>query len=208
MAETRITLIRHGESQVTVDQVVGGHEGCTGLSPLGRKQAESLRERLQRTGELSGAGALYASVLPRAVETAEVIAPALGDLAVVQECGVCEVHPGEADGLTWNEFRQRYGDHEREDDTPWAPGSESRASFTARVGDALSEIVDRHVGEQVVVACHGGVVIASLTVLGGLPLRLPFDLFVENTSLTEWVLGEGGRWRLERYNDAAHLAGL
>jgi 2,3-bisphosphoglycerate-dependent phosphoglycerate mutase len=205
---TRLVLIRHGESQVTVDQIVGGHAGCTGLSPLGRKQAEALRDRLQRTGELAGASALYASVLPRAVETAEVIAPALGELAVVQECGVCEIHPGEADGLTWNEFRTRYGEHERADDEPWAPGSETRASFTARAGEALADLARRHEGETVVVACHGGVVIASFAVLGGLPLRLPFDLFVENTSLTEWVAAGDGRWRLDRYNDAAHLADL
>lgn len=201
-------LIRHGESQVTVDQVVGGHQACNGLSPLGRKQAEALRDRLQRTGELAGATALYASVLPRAIETAEIIAPAVGDgeLGVVQECGVCEVHPGEADGLTWAEFRERFGDHKRADDEPWAPGSESLASFTSRAGDALLELAAGHAGETVVVACHGGVVIASLTVLGGLPLRLPFDVFVQNTSLTEWVRAEGGRWHLERYNDAAHLA--
>jgi probable phosphoglycerate mutase len=210
VAETRLVLVRHGESQVTVDQIVGGHAGCTGLSPAGRKQAELLRERLQRTGELSEAAALYASVMPRAVETAEIIAPALGggDLPVHQECGVCEVHPGEADGITWDEFRLRYGDHERDDHTPWAPGSETRATFTERVGSALRELASRHAGSTVVIACHGGVVTASMTALGGLPLRLPFDLFVENTSLTEWVRrhdADPDRWFLARFNDSAHL---
>jgi probable phosphoglycerate mutase len=208
MAETRLVLVRHGESQVTVDQIVGGHAGCTGLSPLGRKQAELLRERLARTGELSDAAALYASVMPRAIETAEIIAGAVGggELSVRQECGVCEVHPGEADGITWDKFRARYGDHERDDHTPWAPGSESRASFTARVDGTLQELAARHAGSTVVVACHGGVVTASMTALGGLPLRLPFDLFVENTSLTEWVRrDDGDRWFLARFNDRAHL---
>ena len=36
-----------------------------------------LRDRLALTGELAGADALYASVLPRAIETAELLAPAL-----------------------------------------------------------------------------------------------------------------------------------
>lgn len=205
---TRLVLVRHGESQVTLDQIVGGHDGCTGLSPLGRKQAEALRDRLQRTGELSGASALYASVMPRAVETAEIIAPALGDLPVVQECGVCEIHPGEADGLSWEEFKSRFGLPGPNRYKPWAPGAESWAQFSLRVGEALLEIAEQHAGETVVIACHGGVVESSFANLGGLGIQRPFEVAAENTALTEWSLAEGRPWRLERYNDAAHLADL
>jgi broad specificity phosphatase PhoE len=66
------------------------------------------------TGELAGADALYASLLPRAIETAELLAPALGSIGadgifgppptLNTECGFCELHPGDADGLTWEEF--------------------------------------------------------------------------------------------------------
>ncbi|MGH3912330.1 MAG: histidine phosphatase family protein, partial [Pseudonocardiaceae bacterium] len=68
-----------------------------------------------------------------------------------------------------------------------------------------------HAGATVVVVCHGGVIEMSLTALGNLPLRRSFDLFVENTSLTEWTCpaeaknGER-RWTLARFNDSAHLA--
>jgi broad specificity phosphatase PhoE len=71
----------------------------------------------------------------------------------------------------------------------------------------------------VVVVCHGGVIEASFFALGNLPLRRPFDVRVENTSLTGWSYepsdGDAGnaghrlaRWRLDRFNDSAHLAGL
>src|SRR4029453_8022392 len=93
---TRVVLIRHGEAQVAVDQIVGGHEGCTGLSELGRRQAEALRDRLAGTDELAAATALSASILPRAIETAEIIAPAFGDLKVETHCDLCEIHPGQA----------------------------------------------------------------------------------------------------------------
>src|SRR3981081_2005764 len=46
-AVTKIILVRHGESNVTVSQVVGGERTCTGLSELGVRQAERLRDRLQ-----------------------------------------------------------------------------------------------------------------------------------------------------------------
>ncbi len=42
----------------------------------------------------------------------------------------------------------------------------------------------------------------------GLPGTGQFELHTVNASLTEFVSVRAGRWRLVRYNDAAHLAGL
>ncbi len=213
---TRLVLIRHGESRSTVDQIVGGHEGCTGLSERGRVQAEALCARLQYTGELSDTTVLLTSIMPRAIETAEIIAPALGGLVAKQDCDLCEIHPGEADGLTWEEFRSRYvpPDTPRNPYRAWSPGGESWAVFAARVGAALGDVATRHAGETVVVVCHGGVIESSFGTFGNLPLRRPFDMSIENTSITEWVLGDpsgyglssDARWKLVRFNDSAHLS--
>ena len=212
---TRLVLVRHGEAQCHVDQVVGGTRGCTGLSDLGRRQAEALRRRLERTAELAAADALYASTLPRAVETAEVIAAAVGASTVKQDEDLCELQPGEADGITWEEFRERYtypGTGAVDLYRPMAPGAESWATFSARVGSALSRLVAAHEGQTVVVACHGGVIECSLRALGELPLAPRFLARIENTSLTEWERSPAGgdetRWTLVRFNDAAHLADL
>jgi probable phosphoglycerate mutase len=219
---TRLVLVRHGESRSTVDRIVGGHRGCRGLTDRGARQAKALRDRLARTGELAEAAAVLTSVLPRAVETAEIIAPALGGLAVEQRCELCEIHPGEGDGLTWEEFTTLYRPEGLASGNPYsamAPGGESWAGFFVRVGEALLRAAADHAGETVVVVCHGGVVEAAFTTLGNLPLRRPFDVRVENTSLTGWSyvpadgdFGNAGhrlaRWRLDRFNDAAHLAGL
>jgi broad specificity phosphatase PhoE len=161
------------------------------------------------TGELAGAGALYASVLPRAIETAAIAGAGVGDGTVaVADCGLCELHPGEADGLTWDEFRARYGepDFDADPDSVVAPGGESWSSFVARASGAVRRLSEAHRGELVVLVCHAGVI--ESTLLAFLPLapgsgrlRLP----TEHTSLTEWERGERG-WRLVRYNDAAHLA--
>ena len=212
---TRLILVRHGEAQCHVDQVVGGSKGCTGLSDLGRRQSDALRRRLERSGELGGADVLYASTLPRAVETAEAIAPALGGPAVKQDEDLCELHPGEADGITWEQFRERYtwaGDASATGASvyrPMAPGAESWARFSERVGAALHRLADDHPGQSVVAACHGGVIQSSFHALGQLPLVQPFLLHIENTSLTEWRLDPPEhRWTLVRFNDAAHLAAL
>ena len=205
---TRLVLVRHGESRATVDEIIGGHDGCKGLTDRGRRQAEALRDRLVGTGELGDVAALYASILPRAVETAEIIAPALGHPELVTDCAFCEQHPGEADGMSWAEYAERYrGDGETFD--PYvapAPGQESWAELVARVGRSLREVTESHRGETVVVACHGGVVISSMIAMLELPVaRSPWTFVVENTSLTEWVHA-GRRWSLTRFNDAAHLA--
>lgn len=210
---TRIVLVRHGEAQSHVDQVVGGLKGCTGLSDLGRRQAAALRDRLASTGELAGADVLYASTLPRAVETAEILAPAFGGLAVRQDEELCELHPGEADGISWEDFRGRYGPGSWDTSfyRPMAPGAESWALFSARVGKVLTRLAADHAGRSVVVACHGGVIENSFRALGQLSLAPQFLLRIENTSVTEWERPadtDEDRWTLARFNDAAHIAGL
>lgn len=214
---TRLVLIRHGEAQSGVDGIVGGDNGCTGLSDLGRRQAAALRDRLARTGELGEVDALYASTLPRAIETAEIIAPAIGDPPLKIERAVRELDPGDADGLTWEEYERRYPR------TAWSayrapsPGAESWAEFALRIGTALSDITERHSGHTVVIACHGGVIEQSAIAFFGLAHYGEVTTFdIANTGITEWLRPDPdqiwwrppGRWRLIRFNDAAHLEGV
>jgi probable phosphoglycerate mutase len=206
---TRLILIRHGESRVTVDRVIGGPRTCTGLSDLGRQQAERLRDRLATTGEIE-ATALFASSYPRAAETAEIIAPVLG-VPVVEEPGFGEHDPGpDCDGLTFNDFLERYGmpDWESDPHAVTFPGGETVAEFHHRVGATLSRVVRDHLGGAIVVACHGGVIDAAFRALLRLPTHGAFELQTTNTSLTEFVTTRRDRWRLVRYNDAAHIADL
>lgn len=206
---TRIVLVRHGESLATVNRVIGGPRTCQGLSPLGRLQAMRLATRLAESAELE-VDALYSSAFPRARETADLLTGALRREVIV-DAGFGEHDPGPVcDGLSYDEFVRRYGAPDWESD-PYAvtfPGGETVAQFQYRVWSAISELLDRHRGESVVVVCHGGVID---TVLRG-ALRCPptgiFELFTTNASMTELLTVSPGRWRLLRYNDAAHLSGL
>jgi probable phosphoglycerate mutase len=211
-------LVRHGESRAQELGILGGHNGCTGLSDLGRAQVELLRDRLLESGELADASVLYSSVMPRAAETASIIAPALGDLEVRQECDFCEGHPGEADGLTWAELADRYP----VDDATWdgnlrrAPGWETWSELGQRVSGALGMLVERHAGETVVVACHGGVVVHAMYHFLGLDLGGGNRAWIapDNSSITEFRFAPNP-WEkstlpvhLVRYNDHAHLGAL
>ena len=205
---TRLVLIRHGLAQCAIDSIVGGVKGCTGLADEGRRQAELLRDRLLRTGELAGADVLYTSVLPRAIETAEIIAPALGragESPAKQDADLSELLPGEADGLTWEQYRERYNvDMGANPYAPIAPGGESIADFLVRVGKTLTRIVDEHPGQTVVVAGHGGLIWGSMACFLDLPLRRRASFDPENASITEWYF-EAPHTTLVRFNDYAHL---
>ena len=214
---TRLVLIRHGESQVTVDGVVGGPKTCSGLSELGRRQAAALRDRLARTGEIR-ADVLLASTMPRAVETAEILRPAFGDLEVEQVDDLTEWLPGECDGMRWEDVAERYRPAGWRFDPyePLSPGGESWAEFQVRAAAALHQVSKSLEGRTVVVACHGGIVEASLTSFLGMQQWRNGSVFrPQNTAITEWELPAAGlvdnrapAWRLARYNDAAHLAAV
>jgi broad specificity phosphatase PhoE len=211
---TRVVLVRHGEAVCNVNGVVGGKRGCTGLTELGRDQVMAVRERLLRTGELRGASALYASTLPRAIETATLLRPAIGDgtLPVVEDCGLCELHPGQADGLTWQEVIDQFGVPEWDSDPGQliAPGGESWTGFVARAAGGVQELTLRHPGQLVVAAVHAGVIEATMIAFLQIPRAAHRRGWarVLHASLTEWewVPGED-RWVLLRFNDACGVPG-
>jgi len=206
----RLVLIRHGESNVTVNRTIGGFRTCSGLSTLGRQQVDRLRTRLEGSGELP-ADVLLASNFPRAIETAEILAPGFGNLAVEVDDGFGEHDPGpEIDGMTFDQYVERFGTPDWNGDPHQVvfPGGETTAEFHLRVGAAVARTVQAHPGRTIVVACHGGVVDAVFRLLLRTAPTGAFELHTLNTSLTEFQATQTGTWKLTRYNDAAHLAGL
>jgi probable phosphoglycerate mutase len=72
----------------------------------------------------------------------------------------------------------------------------------------VRRVLDHHADRTVVVVCHGGVVDSVLRLVLKAPAVGAFQIYTRNTSITELVLVKPNIWRLVRYNDAAHLAGL
>jgi len=89
-------MVRHGESRANAEGIAGGPKGDGGLTALGRAQAAALADRLVSSKELAGASALYCSDLPRARQTAEIIARGLpAHLELLEEPGIAEISVGE-----------------------------------------------------------------------------------------------------------------
>ena len=204
----RLILVRHGNAHAGLHGVIAGPKGCRGLTDLGRRQAERLRDALAGSASRT-VDVLLASELPRAIETADILAPALGFESVPRDCDLCEVHTGEADGMDWADHTARYGplDMIAEPDRLFAPGGESWNSFHDRVRAMMERLARDHAGQTVMAVCHAGVIAASLRVM--LPIA-PSDrearLVPTNTGTTEWEHDPGhDRWTLRAYDEARHL---
>jgi probable phosphoglycerate mutase len=117
-----------------------------------------------------------------------------------------ELDPGEADGLTWDEYTDRYGEFDlvAEPDRPFAPGGDSHHTFVTRLTETFGEFANAYAGRTVVAVAHGGTVLVSMLALIGAPSIPGGDIAKPaHASITEWTHGD--RWVLERYNDTAHL---
>lgn len=207
---TNLYLIRHGEAVCNVDREAptAGMKGDLGLTELGKVQAERLRDRLAATGEIA-AEVFIASTLPRARQTAEIIAPAIG-LPIAWDDDVQELRVGEIDGVPWSKIAHTVPDFRKEPFRPLSPGGENWPRFVLRVATALERITREHDGKTIAVVCHGGVIDASFVIFSGLSsLVFPtLDLATRNTSITHWERHDdhgAPRWRLRRYNDDLHV---
>lgn len=215
---SRLLIVRHGESVAMAEGVVGGPQGCRGLTELGRAQAAALRDRFA-AGREPEVDAVYSSPLPRARETTEIVLPALGGsergrLEIRIHDDLEEMRLGPADGMTWEAARERFGFIQPMDQpyTPVLEGGESRAGFRHRVALALNDIAAAHMGKTVFVGCHGGISSAAMAMAFGIPpSHRGVGVVTAVTAITELELLEwkGRRlWQVRRFNDAAHLAAV
>jgi 2,3-bisphosphoglycerate-dependent phosphoglycerate mutase len=213
---TRLVLIRHGQAVCNVERSIEGVATCRGLSPLGHRQVEAVAARL--AGEGLTVDYAYSSPIRRAKETAALLGPALG-VSFEEDAALEEVRPGDAEGLTWDQYTAFYGNSEGWNATvPFAPNAEAWTDFAARVAQGLDRISDLHRGKTVLITTHGGVIDASLFHYFALnpTVQSPIDFESSNTGITEWERrsftnvddSEVHRWRLVRYNDAAHLTNI
>jgi broad specificity phosphatase PhoE len=204
----RLLLVRHGESEGNAAGRLQG-QGEYSLSELGRKQVRRLAQRLQ---EYEGMAAIYTSSQSRAVETAEILARAIG-VPTIPDDRLQEYDVGELTGLTVEEVRQQFPyiySAWMEDVEEWInmPGGEENEGFRQRVGQVFAEIISRHRDDDnVTVVSHGGTLGEFVAQAMGLPpgRRHPFSF--ANASLTIIDLSRR-RPRLLLFSDTCHLANL
>ena len=204
LGSVRLLLVRHAQARAADDS----YDNETRLSPLGHRQAAAAAQVL--LGRPVPA-AIYASPYPRCVETAGPLCQELRQAPRLDprlrefemEKATLSMVLSRPDLLIWESSHRG------------TANGETLTEFSSRVSRCLSEIAQEHLGAEVVLFTHSGVIDAAVRWLVGLPEEAPWmhDLPLSNASITEvefWPRGRvrGGAPRyaaLLRIADTRHL---
>jgi broad specificity phosphatase PhoE len=151
---TTLFLVRNADTDFTRDRRLAGRRDI-GLSAAGRAQAEALRDRLAGGHEIAE---ILASPLPRAVETAEILATCYG-LGVVRDPRLIDFDAGRWEGRSHQEIGAS-PEYQRFIDDPVSgsiPGGERIGGVRDRVVAAVSQaLVDNELGASIMLVSHAG----------------------------------------------------
>ncbi|MFA5008508.1 MAG: histidine phosphatase family protein [Candidatus Omnitrophota bacterium] len=176
--QTRIILIRHGETRANRQQkYIGTTESK--LTFYGRYQGKCLKKRM--------AGAkidkIFVSPSKRAVDFCKIVFGGKGQKLLV---GLQEMNFGIFEGLTYSKALKKYP----EICAKWfknpkrfnVPEAESFNSFKRRVLSTIKKIIRGNRGKTIAIVTHGGPI---MLVLGSiLKLKKPFEIMPKPASIT------------------------
>ncbi|BCS55226.1 alpha-ribazole phosphatase [Geobacter sp. SVR] len=171
---TRIHLLRHGQV-AGYDQPRYNGQTDVALTDLGIEQYHRLKDHLAERP----ISACYTSDLTRCRTGADIICSRLG-IEPVPRHELRELNIGIWEGLSWQEITERWPDE-------WqarladlvnyrVPNGENLLDVEARVMPVITEILDRHRGQEVLVVGHGGVNRIILLNAIGAPLKSAFNI--------------------------------
>lgn len=203
-APTRLILLRHGQTPLSVERRFAG-TGDIELTAAGHEQARAAARRLAGIG--IGIDAIVSSPLRRARDTAEHAAKELSaEVEIVP--GLTETDFGEWEGRTFAEVRKRWPQELTrwlEDQHTAPPGGESFASADKRVGAAREELLAAHSGKTVLAVSH----VTPIKVLLRQALLAPpealYRMHLDTGSISEIRYFSDGPAVVHSVNDTAHL---
>lgn len=204
MQATRIIAIRHGETAWNVDARIQGHLDIplndTGLWQAARTGAALAEEAVD---------AIYSSDLQRALRTAEAVAARVG-VAVRPDTGLRERCFGSFEGHTFQEIAAEQPDKAlrwRQRDPEFVPdgGGESLHMLRSRIQHTVDRLAAQHVGGQIVLVAHGGVMDALYRLATRQDHQTPRTWELSNAAINRLLWTPDGL-SLVGWGDVRHLA--
>jgi 2,3-bisphosphoglycerate-dependent phosphoglycerate mutase len=202
MGATRLTIVRHGETEWNKTLQLQGH-GDSALTQTGIEQAVLVAESL-KTRKFD---VLISSDLGRAIHTAQIINRSL-KLSLIVERNLRERSFGIMEGLTRDDIKDKYKDIFDAYITRVVnfeiPEGESLVEFNNRVIEALHSIARNYKNKSVLIVAHGGVLDCVIRHIFSINLDDPrcFSLF--NTSVNTIYI-DNNLWSLEEWGNIEHL---
>ena len=198
---TTVVLVRHGVTPHTLEKRFSGGLASSnpGLSDEGRAQIRAAADWLSPIADR--VDAVVASPVRRTLESAEILAEALGRPVEV-EPGFAEMEFGSWDGMTFAEVGEQHPD----DLKKWLgstvvapPGGESFQVVQERVLAGLDRLLETHAGKTVVVVSHVTPIKVLVAAAVDAPLEAVFRMELSPASVTvlSWY---GDRPSMRLYN--------
>ena len=202
MQATRIIAIRHGETAWNVDTRLQGHLDIA-LNAKGIWQAGQVARAL--AGETIEA--IYTSDLLRAWHTASAIAQTT-EAPLVSSQDLRERCFGSFEGKTYAEIEAQWPEASlrwRKREPDWAPpGGESLLALRQRIASTVDAFAAQHVGGQIVLVAHGGVMDVLYRLATGQELQAPRTWHLGNAAINRLLWTREGV-TLVGWGDTAHL---
>ena len=203
MRTTKLILVRHGETDTNVKEVLHKYGDSSYLTSNGTKQVEVTGEKLKEIG----VDKLYTSNEVRALESGKIISHICNiQLNTIE--GLEERNWGKLSGKPWSEIKEILGPmtlDERYNYTP--PEGESWKSFEERLVRAIKSITKNNTGHTIAAVSHGGSIRALMPYLLGVPKVESFKYDPDNASLSIFEFNERGIEKIT-VNDIKHLVSL
>lgn len=206
MITKKVYLVRHGQTDYNLQNIVQGSGVDTDLNDTGWKQARAFFDAYQHIPF----DKVYTSALKRSQQSVQRFI----DLGIPTEAlaGLNEISWGTKEGHKVTPAEDEYYHHMLRE---WQKGNvdlrieggESPNEVVARMKPAVDHILNQKDEKTILICMHGRAIRIILCHLLNYPLR-SMDMF-EHQNLCLYVLNYNGQtFSVERYNDTKHLNAL
>ncbi len=180
---TRVIYVRHGQADFPHDRLYCDDREDPGLTEAGIQQARFAARLLEK----EPVDVIYASPMQRTLRTAEEIVRTTG--APLHSDNRLKERPfGLWDGMFFDDIARDYPEGFKAwkaDPINYVPeGGEAIRDHRLRIKGAVSEILDRHPGELIVIVAHVGPIRMCITDAIGMPVEGYRQLTVDYGALT------------------------
>jgi probable phosphoglycerate mutase len=206
MISTRIVAIRHGETAWNASTRIQGHTDIP-LNDHGQRQARWLGQALSQADPMD---AIYSSDLKRALATAQAVARQTG-APLTTHVGLRERAFGDFEGRSFAQIEQEMPEQAelwRTRVPEWEPpgGGESLLAMQQRVMTTVNALAQQHLGQQIAVVAHGGVLDLLYRAATQQSLQAPRSWTLGNATINR-LLWTPQCLTLVGWGDDAHLHG-
>ena len=186
MPETLFGLFRHGQTDWNINFLLQGVTDIP-MNQTGIEQVKLAARAIRRDDW----DLILTSPLGRAKQTAEIINDQVGFDHVLEEQLLIERSFGEAEGLSHEQWREKYSNLDE------IPGGESRTQLAIRSQVLLDSVSEQFAGKRILAVSHGALIRTLIAIAS--KDELPRDgERLGNASLN--IVGhEGNSWRVVDY---------